>query len=65
MAAIFSLFAPIGSGFTQKWGQLVACRLLLGLGMGLKEVTVPGKYNILSKFARKVELLEPIFEVFH
>ncbi len=41
LAAIFSLLAPIGSGFTQKWGQLVACRVLLGLGMGLKEVTVP------------------------
>lgn len=40
-AAIFSLLAPIGSAFSQKWGQLVACRLLLGVGMGLKEVTVP------------------------
>jgi MFS family permease len=26
---------------TQTWGQLVACRMLLGIGMGLKEVTVP------------------------
>ena len=26
---------------TQTWGQLVACRVLLGIGMGLKEVTVP------------------------
>lgn len=25
----------------QHWGQLVACRILLGIGMGLKEVTVP------------------------
>lgn len=40
-AAIFSLLAPIGSGCSQKWGQLVACRILLGIGMGLKEVTVP------------------------
>jgi len=40
-AAIFSLLAPIGSGLCQKWGQLVACRILLGFGMGLKEVTVP------------------------
>ncbi|OJJ48879.1 hypothetical protein ASPZODRAFT_149862 [Penicilliopsis zonata CBS 506.65] len=40
-AAIFSLLAPIGSACTQTWGQLVACRMLLGLGMGLKEVTVP------------------------
>jgi MFS family permease len=41
LAAIFSLLAPIGSAATQKWGQLVACRILLGIGMGLKEVTVP------------------------
>lgn len=41
IAAVFSLCAPIGSAFTQHWGQLVACRVLLGIGMGLKEVTVP------------------------
>ncbi|KAF2396888.1 MFS transporter [Trichodelitschia bisporula] len=41
IAAIFSLLAPIGSGFVQHWGQLVATRVLLGIGMGLKEVTVP------------------------
>jgi MFS family permease len=41
LAAIFSLLAPIGSACTQKWGELVACRILLGIGMGLKEVTVP------------------------
>jgi MFS family permease len=41
IAAIFSVLAPIGSGLTQTWGQLVACRVLLGIGMGLKEVTVP------------------------
>ena len=40
-AAIFSVLAPIGSGLTQHWGELVACRILLGIGMGLKEVTVP------------------------
>ncbi|KAJ5908416.1 hypothetical protein N7495_001098, partial [Penicillium taxi] len=41
LAALFSLIAPIGSAFTQHWGQLVAARILLGIGMGLKEVTVP------------------------
>lgn len=41
IAAIFSVLAPIGSGLTQHWGQLAACRVLLGIGMGLKEVTVP------------------------
>jgi hypothetical protein len=38
IAAIFSVLAPIGSGLTQHWGQLAACRVLLGIGMGLKEV---------------------------
>lgn len=41
IGAIFSLLSPIGSAFTQHWGQLVATRILLGIGMGLKEVTVP------------------------
>jgi hypothetical protein len=26
---------------SQHWGQLAVCRMLLGIGMGLKEVTVP------------------------
>ena len=37
----FSLLAPFGMGLSQTWGQLAACRVLLGIGMGLKEVTVP------------------------
>ncbi|KAH6876533.1 hypothetical protein B0T10DRAFT_540877 [Thelonectria olida] len=41
IAAIFSLLAPFGMGVSQTWGQLAACRMLLGIGMGLKEVTVP------------------------
>lgn len=41
IAAVFSLLAPIGSGLSQTWGQIIACRILLGIGMGLKEVTVP------------------------
>ncbi|KAL3422827.1 hypothetical protein PVAG01_04574 [Phlyctema vagabunda] len=41
IAAIFSLLAPIGMAVCQTWQQLVACRILLGIGMGLKEVTVP------------------------
>ena len=44
LGAIFSLLAPIGSGLTQHWGELVATRILLGIGMGLKEVTVPVFY---------------------
>lgn len=41
VGAIFSFVAPIASGFTQNWGQLIATRMLLGIGMGLKDVTVP------------------------
>jgi MFS family permease len=33
IGAIFSLLAPIGSATTQHWGELVACRILLGIGM--------------------------------
>ncbi|KAI0583419.1 Sugar-tr multi-domain protein [Pyrenophora tritici-repentis] len=41
IAAIFSLLAPFGMALSQKWGELAVCRVLLGVGMGLKEVTVP------------------------
>ena len=41
IASIFSLLAPFGMGLSQTWGQLAVCRVLLGVGMGLKEVTVP------------------------
>jgi MFS family permease len=40
-AGIFSLLSPFGMACSQTWGQLVVCRILLGVGMGLKEVTVP------------------------
>ncbi|OAQ96447.1 hypothetical protein LLEC1_00988 [Akanthomyces lecanii] len=41
VAAVFSVLAPFGMALSQTWGQLAACRALLGIGMGLKEVTVP------------------------
>ncbi|RMD42793.1 hypothetical protein DV735_g2371, partial [Chaetothyriales sp. CBS 134920] len=41
VGAIFSVLAPFGMAVTQTWGQLIACRIMLGIGMGLKEVTVP------------------------
>jgi sugar porter (SP) family MFS transporter len=41
IGAVFSLISPIGMGLTRHWGELAACRVLLGIGMGLKEVTVP------------------------
>lgn len=41
IAAVFSLLAPIGMAVSQNWQQLIVSRILLGIGMGLKEVTVP------------------------
>ncbi|KAK9326970.1 hypothetical protein V1520DRAFT_358437 [Lipomyces starkeyi] len=41
LAAVFCVLTPIGSGLTQTWEQLFACRLLLGLGMGVKASTIP------------------------
>lgn len=41
VGTVFSLLAPLGQALSQNWGQLLACRILLGIGMGLKEVTVP------------------------
>ena len=41
VAAVFSLLAPLGMAVTQNWQQLMVTRVLLGIGMGLKEVTVP------------------------
>ncbi|KAJ9611716.1 hypothetical protein H2200_004900 [Cladophialophora chaetospira] len=35
----FALLSVLGSAFTQNWYQLLVCRLLLGLGMGLKSST--------------------------
>ncbi|KAI0908125.1 hexose transporter [Ustulina deusta] len=41
IGGIFSLLAPIGQALSQSWPQILASRILLGIGMGLKEVTVP------------------------
>lgn len=41
VAACILILTPIGSGLTQTWEQLLVCRLLMGLGMGLKLSTVP------------------------
>lgn len=41
ISAIFCLITPIGSGLTQNWYQLFICRVLMGIGMGLKASTVP------------------------
>lgn len=41
ISAVFCLLTPIGSACTQNWQQLLACRILMGIGMGLKASTVP------------------------
>ncbi|TDZ37822.1 Arabinose-proton symporter [Colletotrichum spinosum] len=41
IAAIFCIFGPFGSAVTKTWEELLATRLLLGIGMGLKASTVP------------------------
>ncbi|TQW00560.1 hypothetical protein V2A60_001635 [Cordyceps javanica] len=40
-AANFCLWPVLASAFCRTWEQLVACRLLLGIGMGTKASTVP------------------------
>ncbi|EQB56988.1 hypothetical protein CGLO_02945 [Colletotrichum gloeosporioides Cg-14] len=40
-AANFCIWPVIGAAFSQTWEQLLACRLLLGIGMGAKASTVP------------------------
>ena len=41
VAAIFCFLPVIGAACTQSWGQLFACRILLGIGMGAKGSSVP------------------------
>ncbi|KAI1767905.1 hypothetical protein GGR53DRAFT_518149 [Hypoxylon sp. FL1150] len=41
VSAHFCLWPVIGSGFCQSWPQQLACRLLMGIGMGVKASTVP------------------------
>lgn len=41
LGAVFSLLEPIGQALSRSWLQISICRILLGVGMGLKEVTVP------------------------
>ncbi|KAF9024797.1 hypothetical protein BDP27DRAFT_1248583 [Rhodocollybia butyracea] len=41
VTAILCVLSAIGSACSQTWGQLLVTRLLLGIGMGAKAVTVP------------------------
>ncbi|KEY73789.1 hypothetical protein S7711_03094 [Stachybotrys chartarum IBT 7711] len=40
-SAHFCIWPVIGSAFCETWGQQLACRLLMGIGMGVKASTVP------------------------
>jgi sugar porter (SP) family MFS transporter len=40
-SANFCLWPVVGSAFCNTWQQLLACRLLLGIGMGTKASTIP------------------------
>ncbi|KAI1097793.1 hypothetical protein F4804DRAFT_151211 [Jackrogersella minutella] len=41
VSAHFCLWPVIGSAFCHTWGEQLACRLLMGIGMGIKASTVP------------------------
>ncbi|KAH9901716.1 hypothetical protein F4778DRAFT_781607 [Xylariomycetidae sp. FL2044] len=41
LSAHFCIWPVIGSGFCHTWEQQLACRLLMGIGMGIKASTVP------------------------
>lgn len=41
ISAIFLILTPIGSAVSQTWEQLFVCRLLMGIGMGLKGHFIP------------------------
>lgn len=41
VSAHFCLWPVIGSAFCHTWGEQLACRLLMGVGMGIKASTVP------------------------
>ena len=40
-SAHFCIWPVIGSAFCHTWPQQLACRLLMGIGMGVKASTVP------------------------
>ncbi|EKC98673.1 putative sugar transporter [Trichosporon asahii var. asahii CBS 8904] len=40
ITAVILVATPIGSGFSQTWYQLLAIRLVMGIGMGAKAATV-------------------------
>jgi len=40
-AGVICLATPIGGAFTRSWPQLLATRIVMGIGMGLKGASVP------------------------
>ncbi|KAJ9613140.1 hypothetical protein H2200_003081 [Cladophialophora chaetospira] len=40
-SAIFLIATPLGGAFARNWEQLLATRILMGIGMGLKGATTP------------------------
>jgi MFS family permease len=41
VTGLFCIFPVLGQGFTRNWWELLLCRLLMGLGMGIKISTIP------------------------
>ena len=41
IAAIICMLTVFGSAFVRIWWELLVCRLILGIGMGVKASTVP------------------------
>ncbi|KAG8408620.1 hypothetical protein J3458_019645 [Metarhizium acridum] len=41
VTGLFCIFPVLGQGFTRNWWELLICRLLMGLGMGIKISTIP------------------------
>jgi MFS family permease len=54
VSANFCLWPVIGSAFCHAWPEQLACRLLMGIGMGIKAST--GKIH---KFPRSTYYLAP------
>ena len=40
-SAMFLIATPIGGAFAKTWEQLLATRIIMGIGMGLKGATTP------------------------
>jgi MFS family permease len=49
VAAVFCFTSVIGSAFVNDWRQLLACRILLGVGVGINAIIGRFRPNILSR----------------